>query len=171
VALVAAAIFLASSAVSAAVAVADNHQQAAQSPAQGAPNRPPAGPPPGSSGLGAGWDWWFDPAVKKDLKLTDEQAGRIRDIFEKREVEVKPVWDQLNREGERLEKMTRERVADDATYAVQVSKVQFLFAEVRKSRTVMIYRMFRELQPEQYKKLQDIMERRRPSDGRGPGPR
>ena len=167
----AAATFLVSSALSAAGAVADNHQQAAPPPSQGTPNRPPPGPPPGSSGLGSGWDWWLDPAVKKDLKLTDEQAGHIRDIFEKRETEVKPVWDQLNREGERLEKMTRERVADEATYAVQVSKVQHLFAEVRKSRTVMIYRMFRELQPEQYKKLQEIMERRRPSDGRGAGPR
>ena len=96
---------------------------------------------------------------------------KIREIFEKREAEVKPVWDQLSREGERLDKMTRERVADEATYAVQVSKVHHLFAEMRKSRTVMIYRMFRELQPEQYKKLQEIMERRRASDGRGSGPR
>ena len=137
-------------------------QSAAPSP-QGASGRP-SGPP-------ASWNWWDDPAVKKDLKLTDEQGQRIRDIFEKREAEVKPISHELNKEGDRLDKMTRERVADDATYAVQVSKVHNLFAEVRKSRTLMIYRMYRELQPEQYKKLQEIMERRRSMDGRGSGPR
>ena len=125
---------------------------------------------PASGTLGPSWDWWDEPAVKKDLKLTDEQVRKIREIFEKREAEVKPVWDQLNREGDRLDKMTRERVADEATYAVQVSKVHHLFADVRKSRTMMLYRMYRELQPEQYKKLQEIMERRRSTDGRSSGP-
>ena len=149
------------------------HQQTAQpataAPAtQVTPNRPPSGPPGNG---GSPWDWWSDPAVKKDLKLTEEQVHKIRDIFEKRETEVKPLWDMLNREGDRLDRMTRERVADEATYAVQVSKVQHLFARVRESRTVMMYRMYRELQPEQYKKLQEIMDRRRAMDGRGSGPR
>jgi Spy/CpxP family protein refolding chaperone len=137
---------------------------APQPSSQGTPNRQPSGPP-------ASGDWWDDPVVKKDLKLTDEQARRIRDVFEKREAEVKPMSDQLNREFDKLDKMTRERVADDATYAVQVSKVHHLFAEVRKSRALMLYRMYRELQPEQYKKLQEILERRRSTGGRGSGPR
>ncbi len=141
------------------------HQQTPQPSTQVVvPNRPPSGP-------GGGFDWWSDPAVKKDLKLTEDQTRRIGDIFEKRETEVKPLLDMLNREGDRLDRMTRERVADESTYAVQVSKVQHLFARVRESRTVMIYRMYRELQPEQYKKLQEIMDRRRPADGRGSGPR
>jgi Spy/CpxP family protein refolding chaperone len=144
------------------------HQQTS-APTQAPPTRQPSGPP-ASGTLGPSWDWWDDPVVKKDLKLTDDQVRKIRDLFEKREAEVKPVWDQLDREGARLDKMTRERVADDATYAVQVGKVHHLFAEVRKSRTVMIYRMYRELQPEQYKKLQEIMERRRSMGGRGSGP-
>ena len=150
--------------------VAARQQTAQPSPStQGTPPARPSGAP-ASGTLGPSWDWWDDPAVKKDLKLTDEQVRKIRDLFEKREAEVKPVWEQLDREGARLDKMTRERVADDATYAVQVGKVHHLFAEVRKSRTVMISRMYRELQPEQYKKLQEIMERRRSTDGRGAGP-
>jgi Spy/CpxP family protein refolding chaperone len=147
------------------------HQQAAQPPAQVPPTQvTPSRPTTG--GFGSPWDWWSDPAVKKDLKLTEDQIRKIRDIFEKREVEVKPLGDMLNREADRLDRMTRERVADESTYAVQVSKVQHLFARLRESRTVMIYRMYRELQPEQYKKLQEIMDRRRAAmDGRGSGPR
>jgi Spy/CpxP family protein refolding chaperone len=144
------------------------NQQTAQPQTQVVPNRPTAG---GSGGPGPSGDWWSDPVVKKDLKLTEEQVRRIRDIFEKREAEVKPVWEMLTREGDRLDRMTRERVADDSTYAVQAGKVQHLFARIRETRTVMMYRMFKELQPEQYKKLQEILDRRRAMDGRGSGPR
>ena len=144
---------------------APHQQQTAAPTTQVVPNRPP------SSASGPGWDWWADQTTKKDLKLTEEQVRKIREIFEKREAEVKPVMDSLTREGERLERMTRERVADESTYAVQVGKVQHLWMRVRESRTMMIYRMFLELQPEQHKKLQEIMERRRSMDGRGSGPR
>ena len=164
--------FLVSSALVAAegapgLAAVPQQQTTAQPAGQTAPNQPPPGPP---GNFGSPWSWWSDPAVKKDLKLTEDQARKIRDIFEKREIEVKPLSDMLSREGDRLDRMTRERVADESTYALQVSKVQHLFARLRESRTVMIYRMYRELQPEQYKKLQEIMDRRRAMDGRG-GPR
>lgn len=114
--------------------------------------------------------WWADPEIKAALGLTEEQTKRIREIFERRELEVKPLLAMLNRESDRLDHMTKERVADDLAYAVQVSKVENLVARWRESRTVMIYRMYRELQPDQHKKLQEILDRRR-SAGRGSGPR
>ena len=131
----------------------------------------PSGPsqPSGRQG-GPGFQWWADPAVKAEIRLTDDQVKRLKEIFEKREVEIKPLADMLNREGDRLDRMTRERVADEITYSVQVAKVESLYGRLRESRTMMIYRMYRELQPEQYKKLQELMDRRR-SDGRGSGPR
>ena len=131
--------------------------------AQGAP---PSGGRQGGSGFQGGW--WTDPAIKAEIKLTDEQARRIKEIFEKREVEIKPLADMLNREGDRLDRMTRERAADEVTYSVQVTKVESLYGRLRESRTMMIYRMYRELQPEQYKKLQEILDRRRSARGSGP---
>jgi Spy/CpxP family protein refolding chaperone len=119
---------------------------------------------------GPGQMWWADPEIKAEIKLTEEQAKRIKDIFERREAEIKPLLEQLSRESERLDRMTRERVADEITYAVQVAQVESLAMRWRESRTMMIYRMYRELQPEQYKKLQGIMDRRR-SGNRGSGPR
>jgi Spy/CpxP family protein refolding chaperone len=120
----------------------------------------------GGSGFQGGW--WSDPAIKAEIRLTDDQARRIKEIFEKREAEIKPLADMLNREGDRLDRMTRERAADEITYSVQVTKVESLYGRLRESRTMMIYRMYRELQPEQYKKLQEILDRRRSARGSGP---
>lgn len=134
----------------------------------------PAGPGPQSSGRsgpgGPQGPWWSDAAIKAEIGLTEEQSRRIKDIFEKREAEIKPLADMLGRESDRLDRMTRERTADEVTYAVQVAKVESLYGRLRESRTMMIYRMFRELQPEQHQKLQEILARRR-GGGRGPGSR
>ncbi|MCC7007631.1 MAG: hypothetical protein IT184_02335 [Acidobacteria bacterium] len=128
-------------------------------------------PPDRSRDLGQapfGWQWWNDPNVKSDLKLSDEKARVIEGIFQKRQAEAKAWWEQLQREQDRLTRMTRERVADEATYALQVSKVETLAARLREGRTLMLYRIYLELQPEQFKKLQDLMDRRR-DGGRGRG--
>ncbi len=129
----------------------------------------PSGGRQGGPGFQGGW--WSDPAIKTEIKLTEDQSKRIKEIFEKRDVEIKPLADMLNRESDRLDRMTRERTADEITYSVQVAKVESLYGRWRESRTMMIYRMYRELQPEQYKKLQEILDRRRSMNGRGSGPR
>lgn len=116
-----------------------------------------------------GWKWWNDPDIRKQLKLTDDQATSIEGIFEKRQSEVQPWVDTFYRETERLTKMTRERVAQEPAYTLQVSRVEAVLSRLRESRTVMMYRMFLVLQPEQHRKLQDIMDRGRPTDGRGRG--
>ena len=134
-----------------------------------APALQPAERQSGGRQGGSGFQgWWSDPAIKAEIKLTDEQSKRIKEIFEKREAEIKPLLEQLNRESGRLDRMTSERAADEITYSVQVGKVESLAARWRESRTMMIYRMYRELQPEQYQKLQEIMDRRRSARGSGP---
>jgi Spy/CpxP family protein refolding chaperone len=155
--------FQAPSGLAAGPGVVPGPQGAAQG--QGAPQTGAGrqmGPNPGGG-------WWNDAEIKKELRLTEEQTKRIRDMFEKREAEVKPLWAKLNREGSRLDTMTRERAIDEATYAVQVNLVETLYARLRESRTVMVYRMYRELQPDQYKKLEEILDRRRSRDGAGRG--
>ena len=147
---------------------------------QGSQVAPPvtSSPPNGRSSnsgrqSGQSSPWWNDLEIKRDLGLTDDQSKKFRDIFQKREADIQPVLDRLNREASRLDKMTRERVADETAYAVQVQTVENLLARLRESRTMMIYRMYRELQPEQHRKLEEIMARRRSTDSRGreSGPR
>jgi Spy/CpxP family protein refolding chaperone len=157
------------------VTLADPAQPAGQLGA--APNPPAgrqAGPGGGRSGVGptvpGGFEWWRDAEVKRELKLTEDKARKIEGMFAKLENDRRPLVEKLDQERARLDQMTRERTADEAAYALQVGQVETLWARWRESRTVMIYRMYRELQPEQYKKLQEIFQRRAASDGRGRGP-
>jgi Spy/CpxP family protein refolding chaperone len=114
------------------------------------------------------WEWWNDAAVKKELALTDAKSREIDRIYQERSRHAKPFYDQLVKEREEQDRMAKERLVDDVTFALQVARVDALFSELRKSRAIMIYRMSRKLTAEQLKKLEEIQDRRN-RDGRGRG--
>ena len=125
--------------------------------------KPVAPCPPQStpSTQGGFYKWWNDPCVQKALGLAPEKIKRIDDFFEKRSKDMKPTADELQRQTQELDDMTRAAVVDEATYSLQVLRVESLLSRLRESRTVMIYRSYRELQPEQNRKLQEILDQRR----------
>jgi Spy/CpxP family protein refolding chaperone len=65
--------------------------------------------------------------------------------------------------------MTRDRTVDEVTYSLQVGRVWDLRRRLGESRTIMLYRIYQELTPEQHKKLHALRERYR--GGRGGGSR
>jgi Spy/CpxP family protein refolding chaperone len=123
----------------------------------GTPNRP------------SGWEWWNDTGVQRALVLSPEKVRRIHEIFTRRSEDLKPISDEFMRAFTELDKMTRARVVDEATYQLQVVRVEALRAELNKSRTVMLYRLTKELTPEQFKKLEDLRAQRFEARGRSGG--
>jgi Spy/CpxP family protein refolding chaperone len=137
--------------------------QAAQpsgSPRQGPGQRPP----------GSGWgEWWKDELVKKEIGLSDDKARKMDQSFQERSRRLAPIVDELNKQEDELERLTRERTVDEVTYSLQVGRVWDLRRRLGESRTIMLYRIYQELTPEQHKKLQALRERNR--GGRGGGSR
>lgn len=115
---------------------------------------------------GRPWEWWNDREVQETLGLSADTVRRIDELYKSRNAELRPVVHEYLREREALDRMTRERVADDATYQLQVMRFEQARARLSESRTVMLYRMYRELTPEQHSKLQEILDER---FGRGAG--
>lgn len=113
------------------------------------------------------WEWWKDEGIKKELGLKDSQVRSITRLYEDRSRQMKPHSDEFQKEFAVLEKMTRERAVDVATYSIQVTRVEALRTELNKTRTVMLYSISRMLTPEQNDKLREIRDRRR--SGRGGG--
>ena len=70
-----------------------------------------------------------------------------------------------------LEKMTAERTVDEATYAAQVGKTQYLLSKLNETRTVMLYTIYLVLDPKQYEQLRVIRDRRFGRGGGAPTPR
>ncbi len=111
--------------------------------------------------------WWNDAEVQKELGLTADKVKRIDDFFEKRSKDLKPWADEFQKEFQELDAMTKAATVDETTYALKVQQVETIAARLRESRTVMLYRIYRELQPEQYKKLQEIFARRAAAQNTG----
>jgi Spy/CpxP family protein refolding chaperone len=114
-------------------------------------------------------EWWKDDQVKKEIGLTDDKARKIDNIFQDRSKRLAPIVDELEKQEAELDRLTRDRVVDEVTYSLQAGRVWDLRRRFGESRTIMLYRIFLELTPDQYKKLEALRERNR--GGRGGGSR
>ena len=117
-----------------------------------------------------GWEWWKDPDFKKEIRLTDAQSAKIDAIYRARSREYLPFDAELDKQVAEANRLAAERTVSVEEFALQVSRMEALWTKLSESRWVMLYRMSKELTPEQYKKMQEYRERRTQSRGRG-GPR
>jgi Spy/CpxP family protein refolding chaperone len=113
----------------------------------GRPNDPPRG------------KWWLHPDSRKELGLTDQQSKKIDEIWESTAPGQREKWHELERLEDALAKTIKENTADVAVVAQQVEKVEKLRAELQINRTMMIYRMYLLLTPEQRVKVDAIRAR------------
>ena len=114
-------------------------------------------------------EWWNDELVRKDIGLSVEKAKKIDGFFQERSKRLAPIVAEFEKQEAELERLTLERVVDEVTYSLQVGRVWDLRRRLAESRTIMLYRIYQELTPDQYKKLQALRERNR--SGRGGGSR
>lgn len=114
--------------------------------------------------LGGGRTWWKEDRYKKELNLQPQQVREIDWIFADRVKRLTPYYDQWQKERAELDRLARERTVDDATFSIQVGRVESLRSKLNETRTVMLYQIMRKLTPQQYQKLQEMNERDR---GRG----
>ncbi len=103
--------------------------------------------------------WWEDPAWRSELGITDKQSGKIREIFEVEMVKLRAMREELNRLEDKLAKMVKDDRSSLAALTEKWDRVGTLLAEMYKTRQLMIYRIDRELTPEQRVKLQAMYDR------------
>jgi Spy/CpxP family protein refolding chaperone len=116
------------------------------------------------------WEWWNDADVQRQIGLTPEKVAKLDGHYRYRSKELAPVVNQWTKEWAELDAMTKAATVDESTYTLQVLTVEALRSKISESRMVMIYRMFRELSPDQYSRLQEIFSSRRNRGGNGRGP-
>jgi hypothetical protein len=84
---------------------------------------------------------------------------------------ITPWLEEYNKQFAELDRMSRERTVDVATYEIQVNHVEALRSQLNSTRQVMLYRIYKMLDPAQYQSLQDIRDRGGRGRGGAPGPR
>jgi Spy/CpxP family protein refolding chaperone len=123
-----------------------------QFPGRGVPSNP--------SPASMAWDWWKDDAVKKDVGLRPDQATHIDRIYSVRMKEIDPTVQDYQKEQEILDKMLADRVADETALSAEMTKFYALRTAVNQSRTLMLYRIVKVLDVDQYTKLKAILAQR-----------
>jgi Spy/CpxP family protein refolding chaperone len=115
--------------------------------------------------------WWLHPESRKELSLSDQQVKQIDSIFEAAAPKQRERWHEIEQLDKALDRTIKEFSADAAVVAQQVEKIEKLRAEVNATRTIMIYKMYLVLTPEQRVKVDAIrarldQERRRQDEER-----
>jgi Spy/CpxP family protein refolding chaperone len=94
---------------------------------------------------------------------------KLDSIYEQRTKDTEALQQEYQKSQEELDRLLRDRLVDTRTIELQFMRVELPRIELDKSRVLMVYRMWRVLDLEQYKKLQVIFDRQRAERGRGRG--
>jgi Spy/CpxP family protein refolding chaperone len=103
--------------------------------------------------------WWEDPKWRTELALTDHQSGKIKRIFEEEMGKLRALRDILEKRQAALSLAMKEERGNLAAITELADGVGDMHASMYRTRTLMLYRMDRQLSAEQRAKLQNIYER------------
>jgi Spy/CpxP family protein refolding chaperone len=127
---------------------------------RGGPGGLNIGPPANPSPASIGWEWWKDADVAKQVGLRPDQASRIDRFYASRVKDIDPVVQEFKKERDTLDKMLADRTVDESTLNLQITKYNALNSTIVQSRYLMLYRISKVLEPDQYAKLQVVFQKR-----------
>ena len=126
-------------------------------PAHAAPPAPQALPPPARRELGK---WWKNSEIVQQLALTPAQISQIESTFLDYRLKLIDLRADLERQETKLQPLIEADQPDDAKVGAQIDLVVAARGRLEKSNTMMMLAIRRALNPDQWKKLQSIMEER-----------
>lgn len=105
--------------------------------------------------------WWKDPPIVREISLTPDQSVRIDEIWRKREMDMKSVVKEFERQQDELRRLMAEKKVGLDVIGIQHDRVEAQRTILNKSRTIALYQMSLVLSVDQNKILRAIGERNR----------
>jgi Spy/CpxP family protein refolding chaperone len=106
--------------------------------------------------------WWQSDQFRRELGLTQDQSGKIEDIFQHTLPALRNQKTALDKAEADFNQMVE--TSDDAQVMSQVGVVEAARAELNKSRTMMLLRMRRVLSPDQRVRFVQLQQQRAHDD-------
>jgi Spy/CpxP family protein refolding chaperone len=116
----------------------------------------------GPSGATQGSDrhkWWLSDSVKSEIGLTDRQSQEVEAIFQSVRPALRAGWERLDRLEQEVSRLMTEGATDEAGVSAAIDRAESARADLNKTRTLMLFRMYRVLTPEQRVRLKAYHER------------
>ena len=115
------------------------------------------------------WKWWQSEEFQHELSLAPEQVARIEQVFQ----DSLPTLQAGKRDLDRLEAELSGLIADSAATEAQVlrliDRVEASRSALGRTRSLMLFRMYRVLTPDQRVRLTALHEERERGHQNGPG--
>lgn len=105
--------------------------------------------------------WWQSARVKADVGLSEEQSQDLEAVFQATLPRMRAEKEELDRQERSLSQLMSEARVDETGILQAIDRVEMARASASKTRTLMLYRMYRVLTPEQREKLRAVHERLR----------
>lgn len=99
--------------------------------------------------------WWIDPQLRQQLAITDAQSKAVETIWQQSLPDLRKLRDQLIALDDQVSKMIQDG-APEASVTALVEQTENTRAQAMKARTLMIYRMYKVLKPEQRAKVMEM---------------
>lgn len=113
--------------------------------------------------------WWQDEKSRAALGLTAEQVQKIEEIFTAATPSLRANYQELDKREKQLSSLIEKADTTETEVLRQLDQVEAVRSELNKERTLMLFRMYQVLTPEQRTKLSRLHDRRQPSRERPSG--
>lgn len=106
-----------------------------------------------------GFKWWQDDRLKTELALTPDQVGKLEAVFQDLLPRMTTEKDELDRLERQLSEVIRFSNVGEAEVMRQIEVVEAARSALGKTRTLMIYRLYQRLTPEQRLRMKALHEK------------
>lgn len=111
--------------------------------------------------------WWQSAEVTALLDLSEEQAVDLDRIYQRSLPKMHESYRRLNGEERTLSRMIANMQVEEIDITRQIDRVEAARSELSKTRTLMVFRMYRVLNPAQRAALNEWMDLRRDGNRSG----
>ncbi len=103
--------------------------------------------------------WWHSAELRAELGLTEAQSAALQAIFQRAVPDLRRLAQEFSQAEDELSTLIDAMVADEWEVTLQIDKVEAARSALGKTRTLMLYRMHRELSATQRDALRDWSDR------------
>jgi Spy/CpxP family protein refolding chaperone len=123
--------------------------------------------PPAAADKNRPYKWWLSDDGKKEFGISEQQSRELEALFQQMLPTLKANKTELDKQEKALDRLLADGGSSETAVAQAIDRAEAARSALSRTRTLMLFRMYRLLTPEQRAKVQAYYERKaQEADGR-----